>query len=234
MFCKWCGKRMEDYSVICPKCGKEQDSLVNGNGFWDLCHIEPNPQGIDIKKEIEDIKREDYQGKIVINAGENIKEGKKEIIADKVLITNQEEKKSTRKQIIMIAIFLIVLFGIGITVLTIVLNHSDISKQNNDKSESYVSSIEQSTTQTISNQINTTKSYDPTQESIIYSESVSNTNSQDYQDDLDSDNDGESITESYEEGKNSDSYRSWNGNGGIDDNDNNKKYDNDSDENPYY
>ena len=69
---------------------------------------------------------------------------------------------------------------------------------------------------------------------LIYSESVSNTNSQDYQDDLDSDNDGESITESYEEGKNSDSYRSWNGNGGIDDNDNNKKYDNDSDENPYY
>lgn len=36
MFCKWCGKRITDNSVPCPHCGREQDPLESGNGFWDL------------------------------------------------------------------------------------------------------------------------------------------------------------------------------------------------------
>jgi uncharacterized membrane protein YgcG len=46
MFCKWCGKQFDEYSPVCPNCGKEQDALVNGNGFWDLCNIEPNTKTI--------------------------------------------------------------------------------------------------------------------------------------------------------------------------------------------
>lgn len=40
MFCKWCGKRIENIGSPCPSCGKNQDPLENGNGFWDLCSKE--------------------------------------------------------------------------------------------------------------------------------------------------------------------------------------------------
>ena len=41
MFCKWCGNKINNNGVPCPTCGKEQDALENGNGFWDLCEVEP-------------------------------------------------------------------------------------------------------------------------------------------------------------------------------------------------
>ena len=42
MFCKWCGKNISGNTVtICPSCGKEQGPLMSGNGFWDLCTIDP-------------------------------------------------------------------------------------------------------------------------------------------------------------------------------------------------
>ena len=41
MFCKWCGNKIANNGVPCPTCGKEQDALENGNGFWDLCEVEP-------------------------------------------------------------------------------------------------------------------------------------------------------------------------------------------------
>lgn len=40
MFCKWCGKKIENIGSPCPSCGKNQDPLENGNGFWDLCSKE--------------------------------------------------------------------------------------------------------------------------------------------------------------------------------------------------
>lgn len=40
MFCKWCGKKIANIGIPCPSCGKSQDSLENGNGFWDLCSKE--------------------------------------------------------------------------------------------------------------------------------------------------------------------------------------------------
>ena len=46
MFCKWCGKKLDENITVCRYCNKEQESLVNGNGFWDLCKIEPNPLSI--------------------------------------------------------------------------------------------------------------------------------------------------------------------------------------------
>lgn len=39
MFCKWCGKRIKNTAKSCPLCGREQESLFNGNGFWDLCNV---------------------------------------------------------------------------------------------------------------------------------------------------------------------------------------------------
>jgi len=41
MFCKWCGNKITNNGMPCPTCGKGQDALVNGNGFWDLCEVEP-------------------------------------------------------------------------------------------------------------------------------------------------------------------------------------------------
>lgn len=41
MFCKWCGNKITNNGVPCTTCGKEQDALENGNGFWDLCEVEP-------------------------------------------------------------------------------------------------------------------------------------------------------------------------------------------------
>lgn len=47
MFCKWCGKNISGKAVtICPFCGKEQSPLMSGNGFWDLCSIEPETGSI--------------------------------------------------------------------------------------------------------------------------------------------------------------------------------------------
>lgn len=36
MFCKWCGNKITNNGKPCPTCGKEQDTLESGNGFWDL------------------------------------------------------------------------------------------------------------------------------------------------------------------------------------------------------
>ncbi len=44
MFCKWCGKKISNNGVPCPSCGRNQDPLENGNGFWDLCTSEPKPK----------------------------------------------------------------------------------------------------------------------------------------------------------------------------------------------
>ena len=42
MFCKWCGNNISGKTVtVCPVCGKEQSPLMSGNGFWDLCTIDP-------------------------------------------------------------------------------------------------------------------------------------------------------------------------------------------------
>lgn len=52
MFCKWCGKKIKTNSTACPFCGKEQDSMVNGNGFWDLKEdkIAPVQENTPVKK----------------------------------------------------------------------------------------------------------------------------------------------------------------------------------------
>lgn len=41
MFCKWCGKKLTNNGTPCPSCGRMQDALENGNGFWDLCSSKP-------------------------------------------------------------------------------------------------------------------------------------------------------------------------------------------------
>ena len=43
MFCKWCGNKIRNIGNPCPSCGRDQDPLENGNGFWDLCDLEPKP-----------------------------------------------------------------------------------------------------------------------------------------------------------------------------------------------
>lgn len=48
MFCKWCGNKITNNGVPCPTCGREQDALENGNGFWDLCHVVPNVEQGDV------------------------------------------------------------------------------------------------------------------------------------------------------------------------------------------
>jgi len=45
MFCKWCGKKITNNGVPCPSCGRNQDALENGNGFWDLCNIKLEDSG---------------------------------------------------------------------------------------------------------------------------------------------------------------------------------------------
>lgn len=45
MFCKWCGKKITNNGIPCPSCGRDQDALENGNGFWDLCNIKPEDTG---------------------------------------------------------------------------------------------------------------------------------------------------------------------------------------------
>lgn len=47
MFCKWCGKKVTNVGSPCPSCGKNQDPLENGNGFWDLCSKEAVVQSVD-------------------------------------------------------------------------------------------------------------------------------------------------------------------------------------------
>lgn len=41
MFCKWCGKKITNNGIPCPSCGRNQDALESGNGFWDLCSVKP-------------------------------------------------------------------------------------------------------------------------------------------------------------------------------------------------
>lgn len=45
MFCNWCGKKIVDNVSVCPSCGKEQGTLENGNGFWDLCGLPDGKSG---------------------------------------------------------------------------------------------------------------------------------------------------------------------------------------------
>ena len=51
MFCKWCGKRIKNTAKSCPLCGREQESLFNGNGFWDLCNVKDEKKVISIPTE---------------------------------------------------------------------------------------------------------------------------------------------------------------------------------------
>lgn len=51
MFCKWCGKKIKAGLVICPFCGKEQGTLTEGNGFWDLCDEKLTSREPDIQME---------------------------------------------------------------------------------------------------------------------------------------------------------------------------------------
>jgi len=46
MFCKWCGRKITNNGCPCPSCGKNQDPLENGNGFWDLCSKETDVQPV--------------------------------------------------------------------------------------------------------------------------------------------------------------------------------------------
>lgn len=43
MFCDSCGKRMNTKGSKCSVCGAVQNSLTNGNGFWDLCDVPKAP-----------------------------------------------------------------------------------------------------------------------------------------------------------------------------------------------
>lgn len=54
MFCKWCGKKITNNGSPCPSCGRNQDALENGNGFWDLCGkgIDDHPVGSDATVDI--------------------------------------------------------------------------------------------------------------------------------------------------------------------------------------
>lgn len=36
MFCKNCGKRIKLTDSVCPWCGKDQNCIEGGNGFWDI------------------------------------------------------------------------------------------------------------------------------------------------------------------------------------------------------
>lgn len=53
MFCKWCGKKITNIGTPCPSCGKTQDPLENGNGFWDLCSKDTNAQPTNIPAAVE-------------------------------------------------------------------------------------------------------------------------------------------------------------------------------------
>ena len=50
MFCNWCGKKIVKKGVSCPHCGKKQESLENGNGFWDLCGLEIENKKVVVQK----------------------------------------------------------------------------------------------------------------------------------------------------------------------------------------
>lgn len=36
MFCKFCGKRVDPSTHVCPYCGEPQEARSGGNGFWDI------------------------------------------------------------------------------------------------------------------------------------------------------------------------------------------------------
>ena len=59
MFCEWCGRRLEQGTVVCPFCKGEQAPLRSGNGFWDLCQLAPEPAAV---------RAEDYAGSAQSNA----------------------------------------------------------------------------------------------------------------------------------------------------------------------
>lgn len=65
MFCKWCGKKINDNGAPCPHCGREQSPLENGNGFWDLCKSGSAP-GVSV-----DIKAFEDSQRASINRGEH-------------------------------------------------------------------------------------------------------------------------------------------------------------------
>lgn len=51
MFCKWCGKRIKNTTEPCQSCGREQEALINGNCFWDLCDVKDEKKVIPIPTE---------------------------------------------------------------------------------------------------------------------------------------------------------------------------------------
>lgn len=42
MFCKFCGRKIDPTTRLCPQCGERQEDRRGGNGFWDILE-EPNP-----------------------------------------------------------------------------------------------------------------------------------------------------------------------------------------------
>ena len=58
MFCKWCGKKISNIGSPCPSCGKDQDPLENGNGFWDLCSKEVAVQPVSAETPVETTAKE--------------------------------------------------------------------------------------------------------------------------------------------------------------------------------
>lgn len=151
MFCKWCGKKIENYSAICPFCHRDQDALVNGNEFWDLCRLEPNPRKISVERESNEIKqrKELPDGSDICKAEdkkeepENIQEKKNEHIS----FGTEMKKKRKRNRLIFIIIGA-VLFSviIGTVVFLIFSNYnSGTENRNENPNAGAVSSTEIST-----------------------------------------------------------------------------------------
>jgi len=106
MFCKWCGNKITNNGIPCPSCGRDQDALESGNGFWDLCSIRPT-KGV-LSPNSENVSVQEKRVSISIAAEEN----------SGPQTSEHKHSKSRAKLLHIITVFLLLIalaaIGIGI------------------------------------------------------------------------------------------------------------------------
>ncbi len=136
MFCKWCGRKFDDFSIKCPYCSGQQDALMNGNGFWDLCVFESNPMLIKIDGN-------DAVGKPLVSDDKNLKQVEQTCeVKDALPAAEKTEAAAppvkpnkTNKPLVIILSSIICILVVGFIVLLVtMLNKSNDSKSNTEES----------------------------------------------------------------------------------------------------
>ena len=113
MFCEWCGNKIPgNIAAICPVCGKEQSKLTSGNGFWDLCAIEPVAEHIEVHLPSDTV---------TTGTQSDIKETEKSVLSENEITADKVVQSTTPRFIgkkwgheLVLGIVLVVLFIINV------------------------------------------------------------------------------------------------------------------------